>query len=69
MNKKSKTTVDSVAGEFFGISAIIENKKLIKIYNKKNIPFLTFKKSCDLLAVYLINEGFIKTKTPFIEML
>ena len=65
-NKETKTIVD---GLFFNIHVIIVDSVLIKIYNAENISFEEFKPQCDLIARYLIREGFVTTKLPRVEVI
>ena len=57
-----------VEGIFFNTRVLITEQKLIRIFNDKNIPFYDFKPVCDKFGRYLIDEGFVITKTPRIEV-
>lgn len=57
-----------VEGIFFNTRVLITEQKLIRIFNDKNIPFYDFKPVCDKIGRYLIDEGFVITKTPRIEV-
>lgn len=57
-----------VEGVFFNIRVAITQQKLIRIFNDNNIPFYDFKPICDKIGVYLVDEGFVTTKTPKIEV-
>lgn len=61
-------TPSSIEGVFFNIKILIKDRKTIRIFNEKNIPFVQFKSTCDKLARYLIDEGFVTTKTPRVEV-
>jgi hypothetical protein len=63
-----KNASDVVEGVFFKIRVVITEKKLIRIFNDANIPFYDFKPTCDKIGRYLIEEGFVTTKTPRIEV-
>lgn len=65
MNNK---TSDVVEGVFFKIRVIVTQQKTIRIFNDQNIPFHDFKPVCDKIGTYLIDEGFVTTKTPRIEV-
>lgn len=64
MNKQEKI----VEGIFFNLRVVITQQKTIRIFNDKNITFYDFKPVCDKIAKYLIDEGFVVTKTPRIEV-
>ena len=64
MNKKASV----VEGVFFKIRVTITEQKAIRIFNDENIPFYDFKPTCDKIGRYLIDEGFVITKTPRIEV-
>lgn len=64
--KKNET--DIVEGIFFKVKVVVTQQKLIRIFNDKNIPFYEFKPVCDKIGKYLIDEGFVVTKTPRIEV-
>lgn len=57
-----------VEGIFFSTRVLITEQKLIRIFNDKNIPFYDFKPVCDKIGIYLVDEGFVNTKTPRIEV-
>ena len=59
---------DVVEGIFFNIRVVITQQKIIRIFNDNNVPFYEFKPICDKIGRYLINEGFVTTKTPRIEV-
>ena len=61
-------TPSSIEGVFFNIKILIKDRKTIRIFNEKNIPFVQFKSTCDKLARYLIDEGFVTKKTPRVEV-
>ena len=63
-----KNASEVVEGVFFKIRVVITEKKLIRIFNDANIPFYDFKPTCDKIGRYLIEEGFVTTKTPRIEV-
>lgn len=65
MNKKKSSVVE---GMFFKIRVTITEQKAIRIFNDANIPFYDFKPMCDKIGRYLIDEGFVITKTPRIEV-
>jgi len=65
MNKQES---DVIEGVFFKIRVTVTQQKLIRIFNDKNIPFYDFKPTCDKIGKYLIDEGFVVTKTPRIEV-
>ena len=65
MNKKASVVVEGV---FFKIRVTITEQKAIRIFNDANIPFYDFKPTCDKIGRYLIDEGFVITKTPRIEV-
>jgi hypothetical protein len=65
MNKKASVVVEGV---FFKIRVTITEQKAIRIFNDENIPFYDFKPTCDKIGRYLIDEGFVITKTPRIEV-
>lgn len=62
------TLPSSVEGVFFNIKTLIKDQQTIRIFNDKNIPFFQFKTTCDKIARYLIDEGFVTTKKPRIEV-
>lgn len=64
----NKNASDVVEGVFFKIRVTITEQKLIRIFNDANIPFYDFKPICDKIGRYLIDEGFVITKTPRIEV-
>lgn len=65
MNKQS---VSMIEGVFFTIRVSIKDKKLVRIYNKDKTLFDLFKPTCDKIARYLIDEGFVTTTKPRIEI-
>lgn len=64
----SENYTDIVEGMFFNIRVTISHQKTIRIFNDKNIQFSEFKPTCDKIGRYLIDEGFVSTKTPRIEV-
>ena len=64
----SKDAPDVIEGVFFKTRVAITRKKSIRIFNDQNIPFDDFKPTCDKIGCYLIQEGFVTTKMPRIEV-
>jgi hypothetical protein len=60
---------NEVTGYFGGVFVTIVNKQLIRIINEKNTPINEFKPTCDILASYMIREGFITTPRPRVEII
>lgn len=63
-----KNNTDTIEGMFFNIHVVITQQKIIRIFNDKSVPFYEFKPVCDKIGRYLIDEGFVTTKTPRIEV-
>lgn len=63
-----KNEQENVEGVFFNIRVKITQQRVIRIFNDNNVPFYDFKPTCDRIGKYLIDEGFVTTKTPRIEI-
>jgi hypothetical protein len=66
MSDKKLTGV--VEGLFFGIRVMLVDQTTIRIYDTNNTPFYDFKPICDKISRYVIDEGFIKTTKPRVEI-
>ena len=62
------TESNIVEGNFFNTNVCITDEKRIRIFNEKGIEFDEYKPLCDRIAMYLIDEGFVTTKTPKVEI-
>lgn len=63
-----KNDNETIEGTFFNIRVVVTQQKIIRIFNDKAVPFYDFKPTCDKIGMYLIQEGFVTTKTPRIEV-
>lgn len=59
---------DTVEGVFFNTQVVIRGKNTIRIVNDTDMSLEEFRPLCVRIGRYLVDEGFVDTKKPKVEV-